>query len=155
MARTPRALTAAALLGLLALTGCGPTPEPAPSGPTAVLSDPEKRAHYDRFGSAPGASMPGDPFGGMGSVSGPVSGPAACDRIGAFRANLPSNVEGDPEGARDAVAKLRAAAPQELRGNLQGLENILRGYAQGDKPMQAVEGKLTGLVNQCRGLANR
>lgn len=34
----------------------------------AVLSDPEKRAHYDRFGSAPGASMPGDPFGGMGGA---------------------------------------------------------------------------------------
>lgn len=35
----------------------------------AVLSDPEKRAHYDRFGSAPGAGMPGgDPFGGMGGV---------------------------------------------------------------------------------------
>ena len=33
----------------------------------SVLSDAEKRAHYDRFGSAPGASMPGgDPFGGMG-----------------------------------------------------------------------------------------
>lgn len=35
----------------------------------AVLSDTEKRAHYDRFGSAPGAGMPGgDPFGGMGGV---------------------------------------------------------------------------------------
>lgn len=34
----------------------------------AVLSDPEKRAHFDRFGSAPGqGSMPGgDPFGGQG-----------------------------------------------------------------------------------------
>jgi molecular chaperone DnaJ len=36
----------------------------------AVLSDPEKRAHYDRFGSAPGAGMPGDPFGGMGGMGG-------------------------------------------------------------------------------------
>lgn len=34
----------------------------------AVLSDTEKRAHYDRFGSAPGAGMPGDPFGGMGGA---------------------------------------------------------------------------------------
>lgn len=35
----------------------------------SVLSDAEKRAHYDRFGSAPGAGMPGgDPFGGMGGV---------------------------------------------------------------------------------------
>ncbi|GGN32876.1 molecular chaperone DnaJ [Deinococcus daejeonensis] len=35
----------------------------------AVLSDAEKRAHYDRFGSAPGAGMPGgDPFGGMGGA---------------------------------------------------------------------------------------
>lgn len=33
----------------------------------AVLSDPEKRAHYDRFGSAPQGGMPGgDPFGGAG-----------------------------------------------------------------------------------------
>ncbi|MEF2276769.1 molecular chaperone DnaJ [Deinococcus sp. YIM 134068] len=37
----------------------------------AVLSDTEKRAHYDRFGSAPGAGMPGgDPFGGMGGGAG-------------------------------------------------------------------------------------
>lgn len=35
----------------------------------AVLSDAEKRAHYDRFGTAPGAGMPGgDPFGGMGGA---------------------------------------------------------------------------------------
>lgn len=35
----------------------------------AVLSDTEKRAHYDRFGTAPGAGMPGgDPFGGMGGA---------------------------------------------------------------------------------------
>ncbi|ASN80299.1 MULTISPECIES: molecular chaperone DnaJ [Deinococcus] len=35
----------------------------------AVLSDAEKRAHYDRFGSAPGTGMPGgDPFGGMGGA---------------------------------------------------------------------------------------
>lgn len=35
----------------------------------SVLSDTEKRAHYDRFGSAPGAGMPGgDPFGGMGGA---------------------------------------------------------------------------------------
>lgn len=35
----------------------------------SVLSDAEKRAHYDRFGSAPGAGMPGgDPFGGMGGA---------------------------------------------------------------------------------------
>ncbi|ADV67910.1 molecular chaperone DnaJ [Deinococcus maricopensis] len=35
----------------------------------AILSDPEKRAHYDRFGSAPAGGMPGgDPFGGMGGV---------------------------------------------------------------------------------------
>lgn len=37
----------------------------------SVLSDDEKRAHYDRFGSAPGAGMPGgDPFGGMGGMGG-------------------------------------------------------------------------------------
>lgn len=34
----------------------------------AVLSDSEKRAHYDRFGSAPGAGGMGDPFGGMGGA---------------------------------------------------------------------------------------
>ncbi|MCD0166380.1 molecular chaperone DnaJ [Deinococcus sp. 12RED42] len=35
----------------------------------AVLSDAEKRAHFDRYGSAPGAGMPGgDPFGGMGGA---------------------------------------------------------------------------------------
>ncbi len=33
----------------------------------AILSDPEKRAHFDRFGSAPGAAGGmGDPFGGQG-----------------------------------------------------------------------------------------
>jgi molecular chaperone DnaJ len=33
----------------------------------AVLSDTEKRAHFDRYGSAPSSSgMPGDPFGGQG-----------------------------------------------------------------------------------------
>lgn len=37
----------------------------------AVLSDAEKREHYDRYGSAPGAGMPGgDPFGGMGGMGG-------------------------------------------------------------------------------------
>lgn len=40
----------------------------------ATLSDPEKRAHYDRFGSSPGPSaggMGGDgPFGGMGGMGG-------------------------------------------------------------------------------------
>ncbi|WP_419919294.1 molecular chaperone DnaJ [Candidatus Poriferisocius sp.] len=30
-----------------------------------TLSDPQKRAHYDRFGTAPGASGGGDPFSGM------------------------------------------------------------------------------------------
>lgn len=35
----------------------------------SVLSDPEKREHYDRFGQAPGTTMPGgDPFGGAGGV---------------------------------------------------------------------------------------
>lgn len=35
----------------------------------AVLSDVDKRAHYDRYGTAPGAGMPGgDPFGGMGGA---------------------------------------------------------------------------------------
>lgn len=32
----------------------------------AVLSDPEKRAHYDRFGADAPAGMTGDPFGGAG-----------------------------------------------------------------------------------------
>ncbi|MXW41797.1 MAG: molecular chaperone DnaJ [Acidimicrobiia bacterium] len=30
-----------------------------------TLSDPQKRAHYDRFGSAPGTASGGDPFAGM------------------------------------------------------------------------------------------
>ncbi len=35
----------------------------------SVLCDEEKRAHYDRYGSAPSANMPGgDPFGGMGGA---------------------------------------------------------------------------------------
>lgn len=37
----------------------------------ATLSDPEKRAHYDRFGSASGGmGGMGDPFGGMGGMGG-------------------------------------------------------------------------------------
>lgn len=39
----------------------------------AVLSDEEKRAHYDRFGAAPSGGMPGgDPFGGMGAGFDPM-----------------------------------------------------------------------------------
>ena len=33
-----------------------------------VLSDPNKRAQYDRFGTIPGASGPGGPYGGSGFV---------------------------------------------------------------------------------------
>ena len=172
-----------ALMAALGLSACGgeqtstptatvtvtQTPEAAaPSSPVPAESAPEAAtssstpspsdtpsATSDAAGSPSGsAADPGDPFGGMGAVSGTVSGPAACDQIGEFRANLPSNVEKDPEGARDAVAKLQAAAPQELRGNLQGLKNILDGYVQGHKPIEAVEGKTRGLINQCQNLAN-
>src|SRR5688500_20288238 len=34
----------------------------------AVLSDPDKRAHYDRFGTAPGATAGGGFEGGFGSL---------------------------------------------------------------------------------------
>lgn len=60
MARTPRALTAAALLGLLALTGCGPTSEPAPSGPTAVLSDPDTPTESPQPEPEPSSSSPSE-----------------------------------------------------------------------------------------------
>ncbi|MDD6289721.1 MAG: DnaJ domain-containing protein, partial [Eggerthellales bacterium] len=33
-----------------------------------VLSDPNKRAQYDRFGTIPGAGGPGGPYGGSGFV---------------------------------------------------------------------------------------
>lgn len=123
------------------------SPAQSPSGAPSPSGTPSSA------GASGAAADSGDPFGGMGTVSGPISAPAVCDQIGAFRANLPSNVENDPEGARDAVANLRSAAPQELRGNLQGLENILNGYVRGEKPMQAIEGKTRGLINQCQNLA--
>ena len=45
--------------------------------------------------------------------------------------------------------------PRELSGNLRGMEQVLRNFENGNNPVQAVEGKMTGLTNQCRGLANR
>ena len=35
------------------------------------------------------------------------------------------------------------------------MKQVLRNFENGNNPMQAVEGKMTGLTNQCRGLANR
>ncbi|WP_270259411.1 hypothetical protein [Kocuria marina] len=61
----------------------------------------------------------------------------------------------DPAGAREAVARPRSAAPQELSGNLRGIKQVLYNFENGNNPIQAVEGKMTGLTNHCRGLANR
>lgn len=96
-----------------------------------------------------------DPIGGMAAVTGSLTTAETCEHIDAFRANMPGNVSNDPAGAREAVAQLRSAAPQELSGNLRGMEQVLCNFENGNNPMQAVEGKMTGLTNQCRGLANR
>lgn len=61
----------------------------------------------------------------------------------------------DPAGAREAVARPRSAAPQELSGNLRGMKQVLYNFENGNNPIQAAEGKITGLTNHCRGLANR
>ena len=35
------------------------------------------------------------------------------------------------------------------------MKQVLCNFENGNNSMQAVEGKMTGLTNQCRGLANR
>ncbi|OBA47809.1 MULTISPECIES: hypothetical protein [Kocuria] len=96
-----------------------------------------------------------DPSGGMAAVTGSLTAVETCQHIDAFRANMPGNVSNDPAGALEAVAQLRSAAPQELSGNLRDMKQVLCNFENGNNPMQAVEGKMTGLTNQCRGLANR
>ncbi|WP_290659185.1 hypothetical protein [Kocuria sp.] len=91
----------------------------------------------------------------MTAVTGSLTAAETCEHIDAFRTNMPGNVSNDPAGARKAVAQLRSAAPQELSGNLRGMKQVLYNFENGNNPRQAVEGKMTGLTNQCRGLANR
>ena len=171
-----------ALCALLGLTACGgqaqntPTetvtvsaePEitaPAAETPDAATpegsdaaSDPETPSAQDSpaaTGDSENSAHGSDPFGGMAAVTGSLTAAETCDYIDAFRANMPGNVSNNPSGVREAVAQLRSAAPQELNGNLRGMEQVLRNFENGNNPMQAVEGKMTGLTNQCRGLANR
>lgn len=156
-----------ALIATLGLAACGGNSDSAPTETVTVTSEPEGAASSTGEAAAEetpsgeateqesAAAAADDPFGGMGTVTGSLTAAETCDHISAFQANLPGNVEGDPAGAREAVAQLRSAAPQELSGNLRGMEQVLRNYENGNNPMQAVEGKMTGLVNQCRGLANR
>ncbi|MBS6030553.1 MAG: hypothetical protein KH989_07615 [Kocuria rhizophila] len=96
-----------------------------------------------------------DPFGGMAAVTGSLTTAETGQHIDAFRANMPGDVSNDPAGAREAVAQLRSAAPQELSGNLRGMEQVLHNFENGNNPIQGGEGKMTGLTNQCQGLANR
>ena len=35
------------------------------------------------------------------------------------------------------------------------MKQVLYNFENGNNPIQAVEGKMTGLTNHCRGLANR
>lgn len=171
-----------ALCALFGLTACGGQSENTPTETVTVSAEPETTAPAaetpdaatpEATDAASGPETPNaqdspaatggsansadgsDPFGGMAAVTGSLTAAETCDYIDAFRANMPGNVSDDPAGAREAVAQLRSAAPQELSGNLRGMEQVLRNFENGNNPMQAVEGKMTGLTNQCRGLANR
>ena len=171
-----------ALCALFGLTACGGQAENTPTETVTVSAEPETTAPA---AETPDAATPeatdaasgpetsnaqgspaatggsantadgSDPFGEMAEVTGTLTATETCGYIDAFRANMPGNVSNDPAGAREAVAQLRSAAPQELSGNLRGMEQVLRNFENGNNPMQAVEGKMTGLTNQCRGLANR
>lgn len=130
------------------------TPE-AGDATTSASESPEAQDSPAATGGSENFADSSDPFGGMAAVTGSLTAAETCDYIDAFRANMPANVSNDPAGAREAVAQLRSAAPQELSGNLRGMEQVLRNFENGNNPMQAVEGKMTGLTNQCWGLANR
>ncbi|MEX5308631.1 hypothetical protein [Kocuria sp. CPCC 205297] len=93
-----------------------------------------------------------DPIGGMAAVTGSLTAAETCEHIDAFRTNMPGQRE---QRSRGCPRGRGAAAPQELSGNLRGMKQVLYNFENGNNPMQAVEGKMTGLTNQCRGLANR
>lgn len=97
-------------------------------------------------------SASGEPFGGMEKAGGTLTPAEACGTVDAFAANMPGNVEQDPEAARDAVDRLEGAAPSELRGTLRGFSEVLDDHARGHAPIEAVEGRLTGVVSQCEGM---
>lgn len=156
--------TGFAVAAMLGLAACGGDADSTPTETVTVTSEPgnvasataeESKPASPKSESTGAAPAEEDPFGGMAAVTGSLSTAETCDYIRGFQTNLPGNVAEDPAGARDAVAQLRLAAPQELSGNLRGMEQVLSNYADGNNPMQAVEGKMTGLMNQCRGLANR
>ncbi|WP_291425439.1 molecular chaperone DnaJ [Deinococcus sp.] len=118
----------------------------------AVLSDTEKRAHYDRFGSAPGAGMPGgDPFGGMGGAGfdpmdifeqlfgGAVGGMGARGRRGPAR--------GDDIDTEAHINLLQARAGEEVEVDVDRLTTCEHCHGSKTEP----GGKPPAKCTTCRG----
>ena len=130
-----------------------------------TLSDPQKRAHYDRFGSAPGASGGGDPFSGMnlndifdaffGGASpfgaSPFGTATGRARTGPQRgADLEAVVTLDFEQAvlgADTEVTVRTATvcePCEGRGAAEGTQPIVCGACEGIGQVQRVRQSILG-----------
>lgn len=130
-----------------------------------TLSDPQKRAHYDRFGTAPGAAGGGDPFAGMnlgdifdaffGGASpfggSPFGSGGGRTRTGPQRgedleAVLTLDFEQAVLGA-DSEVTVRTATVCELcegRGAAEGSEPIVCGACDGMGQVQRVRQSILG-----------
>ena len=130
-----------------------------------TLSDPQKRAHYDRFGTAPGAAGGGDPFSGMnlGDVfdaffggsspfgNNPFGGTAGRARTGPRRgedleAVLTLDFEQSVLGA-EAEVNVRTASvcdSCEGRGAAEGTQPITCGACDGMGQVQRVRQSILG-----------
>lgn len=130
-----------------------------------TLSDPQKRAHYDRFGTAPGAAGGGDPFSGMnlsdifdaffgGSSpfgSSPFGNAGGRTRSGPQRgADLEAVLTLDFEDAvlgTDAEVTVRTATVCETcegRGAAEGTQPITCGACDGMGQVQRVRQSILG-----------
>ena len=130
-----------------------------------TLSDPQKRAHYDRFGTAPGAAGGGDPFSGMnlsdifdaffggsspfgGSPFGTAGGRTRTgpQRGADLEAVLTLDFEDAVLGA-DAEVTVRTATacePCEGRGAAEGTQPITCGTCDGMGQVQRVRQSILG-----------
>ena len=130
-----------------------------------TLSDPQKRAHYDRFGTAPGAAGGGDPFSGMnlgdifdaffggsspfgGSPFGNAGGRArtGSQRGADLEAVLTLDFEEVVLGA-DAEVTVRTATlcePCEGRGAAEGTKPVTCGICDGMGQVQRVRQSILG-----------
>ncbi len=130
-----------------------------------TLSDPQKRAHYDRFGTAPGAAGGGDPFSGMnlndifdaffgganpfgGSPFGTAGGRARTgpQRGADLEAVLTLDFEDAVLGADAEVAVRTATVCEECegRGAAEGTQPITCGTCDGMGQVQRVRQSILG-----------